>query len=738
MTAARIQVEQNGRVVFAGDHEVLLGSRTGCDVVVHDPVVADRHCRIAWDGDAFTVRDLGSVTGTWLDGRRAGAAEALTDGAVIVIGATRVLVHVDGRGAAAALRLDVQRQAFWWTKPAKGQFDNDPDAMVRAEVDFGRFPALRLANRAAAGGALVLLLAALFVGAAFEPLANPGPLLPAHAFVHSAAAMAGDPLETARIAHEKGCAACHDGGHGPTAANCMQCHRDLAQPATWRHPWLGDGVVGEVPGRTIDERFCTTCHSDHQGADWQKPGPEALVGGCEACHAADRSVLLAKAPPPPLAAPRQRELATIVFPHDAHLAEGMACTVCHAIDPAVRAAHERGAPDEPLRPDFAAVPFALCASCHVPGSEPLEALPAADRERWRVPAERRWPVAWHGTDDGGRGCRQCHTGRGDGDDLAFEPTLRAIERPVFDADAHAAERARYVAGRRLHADEFAAHAGGRGCGECHLRGGVVPGEPEPARPFWHALHLGATMLTPPAGTAGAASLDARAGCLSCHGDRREAAALLPAGKGTFAWPSDGEAQQACRECHSDGDGTITLQATPVADAATPRREVADFPHGPHVTAAAFGQPGTALADGCFACHTFAVPSSGDALQAVPQLKPGAGDCRQCHQDHQNVGGGACQNCHPKAQDAASPFWRVAVTSATAPAQPTRAWPGANGFSHLSPGHSGPGLDGQPLRCTDCHDERATAAAKTLTAVPVPDESMSLCRDCHLQRQFHWR
>ncbi|MBL9076601.1 MAG: cytochrome c3 family protein [Planctomycetes bacterium] len=735
--SARITVLQNGAAVFAGDHEVLVGARTGCDVVVEDPIVADRHCRIEWDGAQFTVRDLGSVTGTWIDGRTAAAAGALTDGAIVVLGSSQLVARIEGKGAAARLSLDVQRQVFAWTRPAKGVFDNDPDALVRAEVEFGRFPALRWANRGAAVVAAVLLLAALFVAAVFEPLASPGPLLPAHAFAHAAADLpiAAAHAAAAKIAGEQGCSACHDRGQGATMQKCMQCHGDLAAPATWRHPWLGDGVPASVPGQTVDEAFCTTCHRDHEGRDFLHPDATARLGRCEQCHEADRATMLARVQPPAVGPARQQPLASVAFAHDAHLAKGMPCTVCHALDADVRSDHALGAPDDPQRRDFAAVPFATCAACHVPGAAPLAGIGDADAARWRPTDDaHRWNVAWHGTDDGGKGCRQCHASS----DGGIAARLRTTERPALSLDQQIATRGRYVAGRRLHEAEFAAHAAGRSCAECHLRGGVVPGAPRQARPFWHALHLAASHLQPTDGTAGAVSKDERGGCLSCHGDRRSATELRAAAAGVFAWPSDPAAQAACQTCHADGERTSTLQAVPVQLTAEQRRAAPDFPHGPHVQSPRFGQPGSALADGCFACHTFAAPDGADPLHAVPTLKPGAGDCKQCHQDHADVGGNACRHCHPQPAGTFGSFHEAAVRTDATPSRPTRAWPAANGFSHLSPGHSGDGLDGRPLTCTSCHDERATAAANTLAAVPVPDESLSLCRDCHLQRQFHWR
>jgi hypothetical protein len=744
---ARLTVEQNGNPVATAEHELVFGTRTGCDIVLDDPVAAERHCRIAWDG-AFMVRDLGSVTGTWVDGRRAGAAMELATGSEIVLGVTRLVVRVDGKGNAARLVLDLQRNAFWWQKPGKGVFDNDPDAMVRAEVDFGRFPALHLANRVAAVAALVLLLAALLLASVWQPLADAGPLLPAHALVPQVATQADNPHATARIAAEQGCNACHDAGHGATATKCMQCHGGLAAEATWRHPWLGDGKLASLPGLEVDEAFCRTCHRDHQGSDFLQPESRALIGNCAACHAVagaevDRAVLLAKVPPPRVVL-RQRPFATHTFPHDAHLGAGMTCTICHTIDAEVRAARASSGFDDADRHDYAAVPFATCASCHVPDAAPLADIADADRVRWRA-KDHLWPVAWHGLDDGGKGCAQCHaTSERDGA-TRFGPELRHVERPLLTVDQHAADRARYVAGRRLHEAEFGAHAGGRGCGECHLRGAIVPGEPRPARPFRHALHLAAAALRPAAGAAGAVSTDARGGCLSCHGEQRQSHALLPAGKGGYAWPSDAAAQAACRTCHADGEREVVLQPTPVEFAAERRHVTADFPHAAHVGSPSFGVAGSALADGCFACHAFAAPSNGDALQVVPIVKAGVADCTSCHTGHEHVGGGSCQQCHAAVLGRSNSFLQGArvpvgtmIADRAVPAAPMRAWPAANAFSHLSPGHSGDDLAGRPLTCAHCHDEHATAAAKTIDAVPVPDESLPSCRECHLQRQFHWR
>jgi len=742
-TPRRIVVESNGAVVFAGDDAVTFGSRTGADVVVEDTVVADRHCRISFEG-AFQVRDLGSVTGTWLDGKRAAAFSELQDGSEIVIGTTRLVARITKNGATPTLTLDLQRGAFWWKKPGKGVFDNDPDAMVRAEVDFGRFPALRVANRVAAIAAAVLVIAGLLFAAVFEPLVDAGPLVPAHAFVHDLAADAtgvhANVAKCAAIAREQGCAACHEPGNGTPQHKCMQCH-DAMQTGR-RHPFVTKDRLGAVPGVDSGDAFCGICHRDHQGSDFLKARSDELVGKCDACHGTgnalfDRDALLAKTPPVDL---RDRAFSTIAFPHDKHADPAMRCDLCHRPDPQSVAARAQGL-DDPDRHDFADVPFETCASCHARDWPAVAGMTAAEQATWRDKAKaHQWDVTWHGTDDGGSKCASCHASAPRDGVTVHGPDLKTTERPVDTAESYAANRATFVNGRRMHDDEFHAHAAGKQCLECHVRGSLVAAGAPRAAVFWHALHLASNVLAPLTGNAGAASLDEHAGCLSCHGDRRTSQALRAAADGAYAWPTDAGAQKACAACHADGAQPKAMTATAATVPADQRRTTVAFPHDAHVRTgkdAKFGVPGTSLADGCFACHEFVVPKGGSPLQAVPRTKTAVADCRQCHQKHQDVGGGACDKCHPAAEPGVATSFSLAARVATAKPT-TRPWPAANGFSHGSPGHSGLDLAGNPITCAVCHDETATRGSKTLDTVPIPNESQRACRECHLQRQFHWR
>ena len=43
-----------------------------------------------------------------------------------------------------------------------------------------------------------------------------------------------------------------------------------------------------------------------------------------------------------------------------------------------------------------------------------------------------------------------------------------------------------------------------------------------------------------------------------------------------------------------------------------------------------------------------------------------------------------------------------------------------------------------VACATCHDANAIGAANDLATVPVPSDATRGCRDCHLEKQFHWR
>jgi hypothetical protein len=730
--APRIVVEDATGELLATTGEVTFGVRTGSSVVLDDPIAAAQHCAFAHDG-RFVVRDLGSVSGTWLDGERVTAPTELRDGGQVVFGASRAIAKIEDRDGTPTLVLQLQRNGFWWRKAGKKVFDNDPDALVRAEVEFGRFPALRVGNRVAMIAAAVLLLGGVFVAALVERLADAGPLIATHATVTSRAPVAGAHASFERcraLANQQGCNVCHTTGAGVVEAKCVQCHGDMKDAATRRHPYSVDGELGTSTGMNV-QQLCVLCHVDHVGADgrWLKPASAELVGKCEKCHGqTQRADNLPRLPAPPK---RQRAFATYVFPHRAH--EDVDCSLCHTIDPGVRARRDAGFPDDPAHEDFATVPFATCASCHVDGAPPRGITNEQQASLRAKKAEHRWTVTWHGSDDGGSHCRACHAPAERGGQRVVGPEMQTVARPAQTAGEYARERALYVVPTRTHAPEFEAHANGAQCTECHQNGAIAPAAAAP-RAFWHALHVAGDSLAPAADRRDRVSRDETSGCASCHRDMFAAKALFDASRVVYHWLDDAQAQAACTAtCHALDKKPLPPHATTTTIAPERRAAGPDFPHDVHLASKS-----PVLADGCFACHTFERAEGSRAFEFVPRTKDGAKDCSQCHTGHDNVGGGQCRVCHPAASGRSNSFLvaaRVApgtlVRGQPAPAEPVRDWPELNAFSHLSAGHA-------PEKCTTCHDAAKTGAADTLAVVPVPDEAVAACRACHVRRQFHWR
>ena len=59
--------------------QALIGRSPECDVFLDDVTVSRRHAELTRDGKVFTIRDLGSLNGTFVNRRRVEAAELHDD-----------------------------------------------------------------------------------------------------------------------------------------------------------------------------------------------------------------------------------------------------------------------------------------------------------------------------------------------------------------------------------------------------------------------------------------------------------------------------------------------------------------------------------------------------------------------------------------------------------------------------------------------------------------------------------
>ncbi len=73
----------------------IIGSNSACDLVVKDPIVSGRHCRLARDGSAFLIEDLGSTNGTYVNGRKAVGPTTVTPDDRITLGVSEPMPWPD-------------------------------------------------------------------------------------------------------------------------------------------------------------------------------------------------------------------------------------------------------------------------------------------------------------------------------------------------------------------------------------------------------------------------------------------------------------------------------------------------------------------------------------------------------------------------------------------------------------------------------------------------------------------
>ena len=78
-----------GESFFPSDERTLIGRSPECDVFLDDVTVSRKHAELVRDGDTFTITDLGSLNGTFVNKKRIETAE-LDDDDEVQIGKYRL------------------------------------------------------------------------------------------------------------------------------------------------------------------------------------------------------------------------------------------------------------------------------------------------------------------------------------------------------------------------------------------------------------------------------------------------------------------------------------------------------------------------------------------------------------------------------------------------------------------------------------------------------------------------
>ncbi len=91
-----------GRRITIGN-EFVVGRAEGCSLLLDDPCVSARHALLRWRRGQWSVRDLGSRNGTFVNGDRVGGeGHPLRDGDRIVIAGVETLSFLDPMATPAA------------------------------------------------------------------------------------------------------------------------------------------------------------------------------------------------------------------------------------------------------------------------------------------------------------------------------------------------------------------------------------------------------------------------------------------------------------------------------------------------------------------------------------------------------------------------------------------------------------------------------------------------------------
>lgn len=94
---ARLEVEagpDKGRIINLTKASQIIGRHSGCDVVLRDSSVSRRQIKLEWSGNSFTISDLGSTNGTWVNGSRI-VSKILEPGDEVALGTTVCVYKVD-------------------------------------------------------------------------------------------------------------------------------------------------------------------------------------------------------------------------------------------------------------------------------------------------------------------------------------------------------------------------------------------------------------------------------------------------------------------------------------------------------------------------------------------------------------------------------------------------------------------------------------------------------------------
>jgi pSer/pThr/pTyr-binding forkhead associated (FHA) protein len=81
------------QIIELVERNITLGRDLSNDIVIGDSEVSRNHARLIWQDDGYTIQDLKSTNGTWVNGNSAMRASRLTSGDMVAVGKVSVFVY---------------------------------------------------------------------------------------------------------------------------------------------------------------------------------------------------------------------------------------------------------------------------------------------------------------------------------------------------------------------------------------------------------------------------------------------------------------------------------------------------------------------------------------------------------------------------------------------------------------------------------------------------------------------
>ena len=82
-----------GSIFPLDSKELIIGRDPACDVSIIDAEVSRKHARLIWQGEGFTLEDLGSTNGTFVNSKRISTPHLLRVGDTVAFGENVALLY---------------------------------------------------------------------------------------------------------------------------------------------------------------------------------------------------------------------------------------------------------------------------------------------------------------------------------------------------------------------------------------------------------------------------------------------------------------------------------------------------------------------------------------------------------------------------------------------------------------------------------------------------------------------